>query len=390
MSHRSTNAPGWALVLLVLVTCSRAGATSVRATSPSDSLGERSLEEYRDRPAVQAHLRYFLGPGRRSIERALSRGVPYMAMIQRNLKREGLPSELAWLPLIESGFSSAAMSSAGAAGMWQFMPETARLYGLRVNRDADERRDAFKATRAAVRHLRDLTDRYGSPFLAAAAYNAGATRIDRGLAHLEISDAKDEDFFRLSRNALLSAETRDYVPKLIAAALIAENPWKYGLRVEVRSEEFLDSLVVNGPVRLSSMARDLAVSLRVLHKLNPQFDSDVTPAGRPSLIRYPSHHWRSPQTLRAGRARWEAAAGYDRPRPARSREDRLPASHRLVLVREGDTVASLAASHGLTANELCRENQLPDRYVLRPGRFLRLPTAPDVAAGDAGGGRVPD
>lgn len=346
MPHHRRHAPGWAFLLLALLVCPRADAAGPRATPPVRFPGGVSLESYRSLPAVKAQLRYFLGPGRRSIERAISRGTPYLTMIQETLRREGLPLELAWLPLIESGFSSAALSPAGAAGMWQFMPATARAYGLRVDRHIDERRDVDKATRAAVRHLRDLHDRYGSSFLAAAAYNAGAGRIDRGLGLLEVTNARDKDFFRLSRAALVSAETRDYVPRLIAAALIAENPSRYGLHPGDRS-----SLTTH------------------------------------SARRYRDHY-------RSSRARWlastrsQAAESQGRRGGAPAQEVRPTERHRRVLVEEGDTMASLAASHGVTVAALCRVNMLAAGQVLRPGRSLMLPRATDVAAG--GPGPVPD
>jgi hypothetical protein len=324
MPHQRCYASGWAFLLLAFILCPRAEAAGPRVASPLSRLGHFSPEMYGNLPAVKAQLRYFLGPGRRSIERAISRGIPYLSMIQQNLRREGLPSELAWLPLIESGFSSAALSPAGAAGMWQFMPETARAYGLRVDRYIDERRDVGKATRAAVRHLRDLHDRYGSPFLAAAAYNAGAGRIDRGLGSLEITNAQDQDFFRLSRASLLSAETRDYVPRLIAAVMIAENPSRYGLR----------------PADGSS-----AIG-------NPTRNSRTAPAS-----------WLAP-----------------------SRDARSAERHRRVLVEEGDNMPSLAVAHGVTVEELCRVNMLPAGQVLRAGQVLFLPRATDVAADNADGG----
>lgn len=345
MPHHLQHASGWAFLLLAFILlCPRAQAASPCAPSPIEPQGDFSLSAYGNLPAVRAQMRYFLGPGRRSIERAISRGTPYLTMIQQNLRREGLPPELAWLPLIESGFSSAALSPAGAAGMWQFMPATARAYGLRVDRYIDERRDADKATLAAVRHLRDLRDRYGSSFLAAAAYNAGAGRIDRGLGFLEITDARDNDFFRLSKADLLSAETRDYVPRLIAAAMIAENPSRYGLR----------------------------------------------PGDRSSLISYPARHYRSARARWPASARWNAASPHGRSFAASARDVSPTERHRRVLIEEGDTMASLAASHGVTVAALCRVNMLAAGQVLQPGRILMLPRATDVAAGGAGAGPVPD
>ena len=374
-----------ALACLLGLLCLLRGVPAARASAPSDTLARLGFDTYRNDPAVQRQLRYFLGPGRKSVERALSRGTAYLPLIQRSLEREGLPAELAWLPLIESGFSSAAVSRAGATGMWQFMPGTARRYGLRVDRHVDERHDAVKSTRAAVRHLRDLTDRYGSPFLAAAAYNAGAGRVDRGLEHLEIDEAGDADFFRLSRASLLAAETRDYVPKLIAAVMIAENPRKYGLRIESHPGDDVDSLTIRGPVRLSRVARDLGVSLSVLRKLNPAIEGEITPADRPVLLRYPANPWRSPRLLSSLQARWEAAAKYLGASEVRRSNASQGPKYRRVIVKEGETLASLAAEYGVPESRLQRDNLLPAGYQLRAGQVVRLPAEPEIAAGTSEG-----
>ena len=145
------------------------------------------------------------------------------------------PGDLVYLALIESGFSNTATSRAKAVGMWQFMKGTAKLYGLRVDSWVDERRDPYRATDAAARHLRDLNRRFGSLYLAAAAYNAGSGKVSRGLIRLPDDDSdspnSDAAFFRLYDTKLLRRETKDYVPKLIAAALIAKQPKRYGFKV---------------------------------------------------------------------------------------------------------------------------------------------------------------
>ena len=142
-----------------------------------------------------------------------------------------------YLALIESGFSNTATSRAKAVGMWQFMKGTAKCYGLRVDSWVDERRDPYRATDAAARHLKDLNERFGSVYLAAAAYNAGAGKVSRGLRRLpddEDADSINSDatFFRLYDTKLLRRETKDYVPKLIAAARIAKEPARYGFTVD--------------------------------------------------------------------------------------------------------------------------------------------------------------
>src|SRR2546430_7957871 len=159
-------------------------------------------------------------------------------MIRERLRARGLPEDLVYLTLIESGLSNTAVSRARAVGMWQFIAGTGRMYGLEIDPWLDERRDPFKATDAAVSHLQDLVQRLGSVYLAAAAYNAGAGRIEREVARLpgggrgaggESDSVDDQTFFQIADRRNLRRETRDYVPKLIAAAPIAKQPARYGV-----------------------------------------------------------------------------------------------------------------------------------------------------------------
>ena len=158
-------------------------------------------------------------------------------MITAALQRYGLPQELLYLALIESGYSNTAVSRSYAVGMWQFVRSTGRGYDLRITSWVDERRDPFKATDAAARHLVDLQEEFGAWYLAAAAYNAGAGSVSRGIRRLPDQDVSDEMFFALSDRRYLRRETRDYVPKLIAATMVAqdpERPWAGGLYDSIR------------------------------------------------------------------------------------------------------------------------------------------------------------
>ncbi len=193
------------------------------------------VETYNSHHRVKWYLDFFLGPGRQRMGIWLDRMQRYEPMIRERLARENMPGDLVYLALIESGFSNTATSRAKAVGMWQFMKGTAKFYDLRVDSWVDERRDPFLATDAAVRHLRDLNARFGSLYLAAAAYNAGSGRVSRGLRRLRDDDAgrsSDAAFFRLYDTRLLRRETKDYVPKLIAAAVIAKEPARYGFSVD--------------------------------------------------------------------------------------------------------------------------------------------------------------
>ncbi|MGH7497894.1 MAG: transglycosylase SLT domain-containing protein, partial [Gemmatimonadales bacterium] len=162
---------------------------------------------YNSHDRVKYYLDFFRGPARERFGIWLTRMPRYEPMIRERLQKEGLPADLVYLALIESGFSNSATSRARAVGMWQFMKGTAKLYGLRVDSWVDERRDPYRATDAAARHLRDLTKRFGSLYLAAAAYNAGAGKVSRGLGRLPEDDAdsvnSDATFFRLYDTKLL-------------------------------------------------------------------------------------------------------------------------------------------------------------------------------------------
>ena len=222
-------------------------------------------------------------------------------MIRERLQRESLPGDLVYLALIESGFSNTATSRAKAVGMWQFMKATGKGYGLRVDSWVDERRDPFRATDAAVRHLRDLNRRFSSLYLAAAAYNAGSGKVSRGLGRLpdDESDSTNSDatFFRLYDTKLLRRETKDYVPKLIAAALIAKQPGRYGFRLGTAEPAAYDSIIVPDMTGLDVLARLADTTVAAIRELNPQYLRLATPPGTRSIVRLPAGH--GPMTVAA-------------------------------------------------------------------------------------------
>jgi membrane-bound lytic murein transglycosylase D len=182
-------------------------------------------KEVVNHPKVRHFIREYSIAGKKSFEELLGRSGKYMPMIEKVLAREGLPKELGYLALLESQFILDSTSRNGAVGLWQFVPATARQYGLRIDSWVDERRDPVKSTRAAAAYLKDLHDYYGRWFLATAAYNAGPGNVDKALRQ---SQAKD--FWSIKAKAQLSEETRNFVPKFIAIALIASYPLKYGLQ----------------------------------------------------------------------------------------------------------------------------------------------------------------
>jgi soluble lytic murein transglycosylase-like protein len=324
-------------------------------------VGQRVL---RISPTVEAHhrVRYYIngfcGRLRDFFERALARSGKYRSMMAEILRSEGLPEKLVFLALIESGFSTTAYSRAHALGPWQFIRSTALHYGLAINPWVDERRDPVLSTRAAAAYLKDLHQRFGEWYLAAAAYNAGEGRVGTALKR-----AKTNDFWRL-RNARhhLKLETRDYIPKFVAAALIGREPEKYGFE-EISYEEpwQFDEVIIDRPLRLETVARMANTNVEVIKELNPALLRNFTP---------PTHQ-RFTLRLPAGSQTTFLDAYGD-----------LPASGKIKLslhkVKRGDILGRIAKKHGLTVNQLIKENGLKGNR-LRPGQELII-VANDTAS----------
>jgi membrane-bound lytic murein transglycosylase D len=317
---------------------------------------------------VQYYLDFFQGPARERFGAWLQRMPRYEPMIRARLARQGLPGDLLYLALIESGFSNSATSRARAVGMWQFMPSTGRQYGLRVDRWVDERRDPVKATDAAARHLDDLRERFGSLYLAAAAYNAGGGKVSKGLRRLgdgPEEDAAEEDltsdstFFLLYDTRYLRRETKDYVPKLIAAAIIAKEPEKYGFPRPAELPPFAyDSIVVPDATGLDVVARLAGTDVAALRDLNPQFLRLITPPGSRAIVRLP-----------VGTGERTTAAYAE-----------LPANRRVTfkehVVRSGETLGGIGKRYGVGVTDIraANRNIAPNR--LRIGMTLIIPVSP--------------
>jgi membrane-bound lytic murein transglycosylase D len=319
------------------------------------------VDTYTSHNRVQYYLDFFQGPGRERLGIWLSRMPRYEPMIRARLQQQGLPGDLVYLALIESGFSNAATSRAKAVGMWQFMKGTARGYGLRVDSWVDERRDPYRATDAAARHLKHLNDRFGSLYLAAAAYNAGAGKVSRGVRRLPDDDEADSlnsdaTFFRLYDTKLLRRETKDYVPKLIAAARIAKEPARYGFDIGKAEPPTYDSIVVPTMTGLDVIARLADTTVAAVRELNPQYLRLATPPGVRSVVRVPSG--RGPAT--------EAAYA------------ELPASRRITFlehtVTRGQTLSGIAQRYHVSTRLVVEANPRLNGRRLRPGQRVIVPT----------------
>lgn len=319
------------------------------------------VTSFTDHDRVQYYLDYFTGNGRQAMAVWLTRLPRYEDMIRDRLAEQGLPGDLVYLALIESGFSNRAVSRARAVGMWQFMAPTGRGYGLRIDGWVDDRRDPVKSTAAAARHLKDLRERFGSLYLAAAAYNAGAGRVGRGLNALGTDDDADSlysdaTFFRLYDTRLIHRETKDYVPKLIAAAIIAKEPAKYGFTVGNPDEPFqADSVVVPDMTGLDVIARLADTTVAVIRDLNPHYLRLVTPPNTRSIVRVPSG--RGDETQEAF--------------------DVLPERERVTfrehVVTSGQTASGIAERYSVSLTLLYEANPSIRNRYLKIGQRLVIP-----------------
>ncbi len=327
-----------------------------------------------DHERVQYYLRFFQGPARERMAIWLERLPRYEGHIRERLQHHGVPGDLVYLALIESGLSNTAVSRSRAVGMWQFMLPTGRMFGMRVDSWVDERRDFYKATDAAARYLADLSRQFGSHFLAAAAYNGGPGRVSRGLTRIAGSVAddfleengsllSDAGFFQLSSSSHIHQETKDYVPKLLAATMIAKEPARYGFTPVGDVEPFpFDSLVVRDATGLDVVAKLSGTSLAVIRELNPQYLRMTTPPGRTSVIRLPAGSMPAVSVAYAA----------------------LPARARVAggehVVRAGETVGAIARRYGVAQSALLGANPGIGRgNVIRVGQRLRVPGSTAVA-----------
>ena len=310
----------------------------------------------------------FTGRARPAFELALSRQTRFAPLISEKLRAGGLPLDLTYLALIESWYNPDAYSKAAAVGMWQFMAGTARGVGLRVDWWIDERRDPVRSTEGAVRLLSSLHDDFGSFFLAAAAYNGGSGRVSRGLTQFatRIEPFTGEDrFFALSDTRSLRPETRDYVPKMIAAALVAKQPERYGLHIESMAPFAFDSVLAPSGAPLAAIASAAPTGVSAITDLNPHILRGMVPVGAAVWVRVPKG----------------SGAGFDERYAALDSSDR--ASHKRVVSKAGESMSSIARKNKLTAKQLNWFNPKVSRLKsgnLVAGQRIVVPTAAVAAA----------
>ena len=327
------------------------------------------VEPYETQERVAFYVKMFSGPARERIENRLEQGSRYEPMMRAKLRAAGLPEDLVYLALIESGYNPDAYSKAAAVGMWQLMTGTAQGSGLRVDWWVDERRDPVRSTDAAISFLRYLNDQFGSLYLAAAAYNGGPGRVARGLERYadDLQGTTGEDrFFALAEKDYLRAETRNYVPQLIAAALIAKQPTRYGMTLRTLPPFVYDTVVVPASTPMAAIAHAVGVPVSHIVELNPQVLRGVTPPKTRFTVRVPVG----------------AAARFDSSFAALPNDERT--AYTRVVSKKGDTRASIARRAHITPTQLAWYN--PKLEVAKKsgrvvaGQVVLVPSEAVVAA----------
>ncbi len=310
-----------------------------------------------EHPRVQSFLGRYQTSLRSTIQQALDRGSKYFPRIARILAEEGVPAELAYLPIVESGFSMHAVSHAGAVGPWQFVRGTGQRYGLRIDGYVDERRDPVKATRAAARYLRDLYERFGDWHLALAGYNSGEGNIER------IQNWKGcEDYWEMSDRGYLPNETQEFVPRFLAAVEVATSPEEYGFEVPPADPPRFETVEVTRPISLKAVAQLSGSDEGTIRELNPALNRGVVPP-QGYRIRLP----------KGTREQFQVAlASYREPEPVSPG----PSSRRIHRVRRGDTLQTIAKRYRVSTQELMRANGMRASRALKAGQELRIPAKP--------------
>jgi membrane-bound lytic murein transglycosylase D len=299
---------------------------------------------------VVAYAEYFSNRHKELFSRSLERSGRYVERFQTIFEEAGLPKDLVFMAHVESAFKTNAYSRAKAKGIFQFITGTGRRYGLRIDSWVDERSDPEKSARAAAAYLKDLYGMFGDWYLALAAYNAGEGKIQRSLAQ-----TRKSDFWSLASTRSLRAETKNYVPAILAATLIAKSPEKFGFDVTLAAPVATEIARIEGQTDLRILGRLANLDAEELRQLNPQLRRGMTPPGTTTDVYVPAG---------LGEALEQAYANQ-------------PVADRLVLARhevgKGDSLGAIAQRYGVSASAIANANRLGKSSAVKPGQELIIP-----------------
>ncbi|MEK7305633.1 MAG: transglycosylase SLT domain-containing protein [Nitrospirota bacterium] len=311
-------------------------------------------------PSVQSHIHFFNTSIRSRFEQWLIRLSRYQPLVEKIFSEFNIPSDLVYLSLVESGFNPYAFSRAKATGPWQFMKGTGKVYGLRIDNYVDERRDPIKSTVAAARYLRDLYDLFGAWPLAMAAYNAGEGKVMRALHKVQ-----GETFSDISKTKLIRTETKQYVPRIMAATVIARNPDQYGFPQNPVAPHQFEEVVVNRPLHFHAIANTTGIPYEELRLLNPELRRDATPPGESA------YHLKVPVGTSAKVVQLlDRVPSYKFPPLPAVKVQRVKTdSGRWYRVRGGDTLEKVSKRFRVPMKTLKAKNNLTSP-VIKAGEFL--------------------
>jgi membrane-bound lytic murein transglycosylase D len=300
--------------------------------------------------SVENHLEYFKTRGRDVFQKWLDRSARYIPVMKDIFREKNLPEDLVYVAMIESGFNPYAISWARAVGPWQFMPQTGKLYGLKIDWWVDERKDPIKSTQAAAEHLKDLHNLFGSWPLAMASYNAGAGKVQRAVLR-----TRSEDFWDLKASRYIRRETKNYVPKYMAATIIAKNPEAYGFTVQPYDLFVYDEVFITESIDLRLAARCAGTTYEVIKELNPELKRWVTPPDATNyVLRVPK-----------GTGAVFSATFASVPADQKIRWERH-------LVAKGETLAGIATQYNTSPEAIRDINNLKKNRII-PGKHLLIP-----------------
>ena len=310
-----------------------------------------------DHPAVDKWINYFQNNGREHIEKYLSRSTRYIPMMKQVLREYKLPEDLVYVAMIESGFNSRAHSTASAVGYWQFIADTGRRYGLKINSHVDERRDPVLATRAAAAYFKDLYSTFESWYLALASYNAGEYRISRAnLAHYS------RNFWYLIERRAFPRETANYIPKFIAAVRIGKDPEKYGFTdIIYQAPMEYDTIHLPHPISLKKLATNINIDYEQLRHLNPRYRGKYVPLEDEEGT-----------TLRVPIGMKERATAVIAQCKMRAPKY-MHSDYFSYRVRRGDNLSQIAHRYRTTVSILRRINNMSKNSILLAGSRIKVP-----------------